>query len=305
MKPDYGLDAPGVMRNLALGGLAAAVAAVFAQVLPFAVLPLTQADRTIMSGSFSVTAFVLLLESAWMLYSSKVGKLHLRERVFDSLALRGNERVLDVGSGRGLLLVAAAKRLPQGEAVGIDLWSARDLSGNRPKAALENARLEGIGNRITVVTGDMTSMPFADAIFDAVVASLSVHNVHGRERRIAAIWEIARVLKPGGRLAIVDIARTGEYMNALRQLGWTDVRRTRYWLRMFPPLRMVIAIKPGGLAHEHPSQRRQEPTSPSYLQDRSSALCADWSDTAFSSPKVVTVQLDLDEPKTGWSIRSA
>ena len=79
MKADYGLDAPAVVRNLALGGVAAAIVAVLAQVLP-AVLPMTQSDRNTMSVWFVLTAVA----------------------------------VLDVGCGRGLLLVAAAKRLPEG-----------------------------------------------------------------------------------------------------------------------------------------------------------------------------------------------
>jgi arsenite methyltransferase len=244
MKPDYGLDAPGVIRNLAIGGLAAVIVAVLAQALPPAVLPMTRADRTITSVWFSLTGIILLIESMWMLYSSKAGKLHMRERVIDALALQGNERVLDVGCGRGLLLVAAAKRLPRGEAVGIDLWSARDLSDNRPEAALENARRERVENRVRVVTGDMTRMPFTDGSFDAVMASLSIHNIHRREGRATAVKEIARVLKPGGRVTIVDIARTGEYVDGFRQLGWTDIRRTGYSIGMFPPVRMVVGTKP-------------------------------------------------------------
>jgi cyclopropane fatty-acyl-phospholipid synthase-like methyltransferase len=73
-----------------------------------------------------------LVDLGWMLYSSRVGKLRMRGLVIDALGLRGNERVLDVGCGRGLLLIEAAKRLPEGEAVGLDLWSTRDLSDNRP-----------------------------------------------------------------------------------------------------------------------------------------------------------------------------
>src|SRR6202011_6116607 len=185
VKPDYGLDAPAVVRNLALGGVAAGIVAVLAQVLP-AVLPMTQSDRNTMSVWFALAALALLATSGWMLHSSKVGKLQMRERVIDALDLRGNERVLDVGCGRGLLLVAAAKRLPEGQALGLDLWSARDLSGNRPEMALENTRLEGVEKRVGVETGDMRKMPFPDASFDAAVAGLAIHNIHGREGRAAA-----------------------------------------------------------------------------------------------------------------------
>ena len=252
MKPDYGLDAPGVVRNLALGGLAAGVVAAFVQVLP-----LTQGDRNIASAWFGLTAFVLLFEVGWMLYSSRVGKLRMRARVIDALGLSGNERVLDVGCGRGLLLIEAAKRLPAGEAVGLDLWSSRDLSGNRPEVAMENARLEGVEKRIRLETGDMRKMPFAEASFDAAVASLAIHNVPDRKGRSAAVKEIARVLRPGSRVALLDFARTGEYLNTLRALGWTDVRRTGYSLHMFPPVRIVLGSRPAGPAETQMGHRAE------------------------------------------------
>jgi arsenite methyltransferase len=241
VKPDYGLDAPGIVRNLALGGLAAAIVAGLVQALPFA-----QGDRNIASVWFSLTAVILLVEVGWMLYSSRMGKLRLRTRVIDALSLRGNERVLDVGCGRGLLMIEAAKRLPGGEAVGLDLWSARDLSGNRPELTIENARLEGVEKRIRLETGDMRKMPFVETSFDAAVASLAIHNVPDREGRSAAVREIARVLRPGGRVALLDFVRTGEYATTLRALGWTDVRRTGYSLQMFPPVRMVLGSRPAG-----------------------------------------------------------
>lgn len=240
MKPDYGLDAPGVVRNLALGGLAAAIVAVAVQFLP-----LQPGDRNIASVWFSLTAAALFVEVAWLVYSSRVGKLRQGQILFDSLGLKGDEHVLDVGCGRGLLLVEAAKRLPHGLAVGIDLWSARDLSGNRPAATLENARREGVEARVKVETGDMRKLPFPDDSFDVAVASMAIHNVRDASGREAAVREIDRVLKPGGRVALLDFARTGEYERALRAAGWVDVGRSRYSLRMFPPVRTVHGSKPG------------------------------------------------------------
>src|SRR5262245_9698142 len=77
-----------------------------------------------------------------MFFSSKYGKVAERERLLSRLDWRGSERVLDVGCGRGLVLVGAAKRVPSGKAVGIDIWQAEDLSGNRPQWPLDNARRE-------------------------------------------------------------------------------------------------------------------------------------------------------------------
>ena len=74
-----------------------------------------------------------------------MGKLRLRDRVLDGLALRGDEQVLDVGCGHGLMLLGAAKRLKKGKAIGVDIWQKEDQAGNDPEATRENARREGRG----------------------------------------------------------------------------------------------------------------------------------------------------------------
>jgi hypothetical protein len=74
-----------------------------------------------------------------MIYGSRVRKLALRDRLLDELALRGDERMLDVGCGRGLMLLGAAQKLPRGRAFGIDLWQTVDQSGNSPEATQRNA----------------------------------------------------------------------------------------------------------------------------------------------------------------------
>ena len=75
-----------------------------------------------------------------MIWSSKVAKPSLRDRLLDSLELKGDEKVLDVGCGRGLLLIGIAKRLKSGKATGIDVWSHEDLSGNSADATKANAK---------------------------------------------------------------------------------------------------------------------------------------------------------------------
>src|SRR5437773_1876385 len=112
-----------------------------------------------------------------MVYGSKVRKVHLREKLLDSLALRGDEILLDAGCGRGLLLTAAARRLPRGKAVGIDLWRTVDQSGNDPERTLGNARAEGVADRIEIKTGDLRALPFADDSVDVVVSSWALHNI--------------------------------------------------------------------------------------------------------------------------------
>ena len=222
--PDYGLDAPGAVRNLFIVAGAGLLAWVtFAAHLWSGVLALGPfrfpLGRMGLGAALGGGAM-----GAWMAWDSKVGKVRERERLLDQLAWTGRERVLDVGCGRGLMLVGAAKRLTTGSAAGIDLWQEEDLSGNRPEATLENARLEGVAERIEVHTADMRQLPFPDASFDTVLSMSAIHNVYWAPGRAAALAEIARVLKPGGTVLIEDIRHMREYAAALRAGGCTDVR---------------------------------------------------------------------------------
>ncbi|HJZ92463.1 MAG TPA: class I SAM-dependent methyltransferase [Gemmataceae bacterium] len=220
-KPDYGVDAPGVVRNLALvaaAGLLAFVSAA-AGLWSGSVLGIPMAGIGL---GFAISCGIT---AALMVYGSKVGKVRGRERLLDLLPWRGDEQVLDVGCGRGLLLIAAARRLTTGRAIGVDIWQTEDLSGNRPDATLENARLEGVAERVEVRTADMRELPFPDAAFDTVVSSWAVHNLYDPQDREKALREIARVLKSRGRLLLRDIKHGGEYAAVLKSAGLEPIRR--------------------------------------------------------------------------------
>ena len=229
-RPDYGLDAPKVVRNLlAAGGAGYA--------LPLGVAlhlwpPVVGAGPVAgVTFRFPLAALGLSAGTAclamglWMIWTSRVGKVRGRERLLDRIAWTGHERVLDVGCGRGLLLVGAARRLTDGTAVGIDVWQAEDLSGNRPEATLENARREGVADRVEVRTADMRKMSFPDASFDVVVSSAAIHNLYAPDERAAAVREIARVLKKGGTALIDDIRHGSEYARVFAANGCSAVRR--------------------------------------------------------------------------------
>jgi ubiquinone/menaquinone biosynthesis C-methylase UbiE len=165
-----------------------------------------------------------------------------RDRLLDGIPWRGDELVLDVGCGRGLLLIGAAKRLTSGKAIGIDIWRSRDQSGNHREATLSNAAVEGVESRVEVRDGDARRIPCADATFDVVVSSFALHNIGGAKGRAQAVREIARVLKPGGVVAILDIRATREYQRVLRDCGFEGVERS--WL--FMNARVVRGKKPAG-----------------------------------------------------------
>lgn len=233
-RANYGIDAPGVVRNLMGGGLLAGIAAA----VLFSKVP-GLARALMWSGG---TCFV---SGALMVFGSKVWKLRPREKILDLLHLKSSHRVLDVGCGRGLMLIGAARRVPSGQAVGIDLWQTQDQSGNHPDVTRANAHVEGVEDRIQIETGDMRKLPFEDSSFDAITSSWAIHNIYDAAGRAEALREIVRVTKAGGRVALVDIRHTDEYANELRRLGMTGVTRSLPSFVFVTPSHIVTAQKPG------------------------------------------------------------
>jgi arsenite methyltransferase len=160
--------------------------------------------------------------AASYLYSTGPGKRAIWAQQLDELDLRGDEHVLDVGCGRGAVLMLAARRLPAGRAVGADVWRRRDQSGNSRAAAQRNAVAEGVGDRVELVDADARDLPFAGASFDVVVSSLAISNIRDADGRAQALREAVRVLRPGGRLRIVDDG-ADRYAVVLREAGCTRV----------------------------------------------------------------------------------
>jgi SAM-dependent methyltransferase len=147
---------------------------------------------------------VLLAFTGGYLHTTLRGKLLVWERELDRAGLKGNEQLIDLGCGRGAVLIEAARRLPEGRAVGVDLWSGKDKSGNRPEVTLANAAAAGVADRVDVHTCDMTALPFADGSFDVVTSALAIHNIPSAEGRYRAVDEAMRVLRPGGQLPVAD-----------------------------------------------------------------------------------------------------
>ena len=220
-RPNYGIDAPGVVRKMLLGGTGALLLLLPAA---FGFWPGRCLWGLLVVALLLVCAAYLLGMGCLLVYSSRVSKLREREQLLDLISLSGREHILDVGCGRGLMLVGAAKRLRDGKAVGINLWQAEDQTDNRPDAALNNARAEGVAERIEVQTADMRQLPFPDRSFDAVVSHWAVHNLRKAEERARALAEMHRVLKPAGWVVLADIEHHAEYAAGFARLGFTDIQ---------------------------------------------------------------------------------
>jgi demethylmenaquinone methyltransferase / 2-methoxy-6-polyprenyl-1,4-benzoquinol methylase len=123
---------------------------------------------------------------------------HWRSRAIRSLGLTGRERVLDLCTGTADLAIAAGQaRPPAARVVGVDFAGAMLTIGAR------KIRRAGLSGRITLARGDAMRIPVADASVDAVTIAFGIRNVEDPE---LALRDVARVLKPGGRLVVVEFA---------------------------------------------------------------------------------------------------
>ncbi len=120
-----------------------------------------------------------------------------RSAVIDRMGITGTEKILDAGCGTGALLVALKGRYPSVSAEGLDpdekaLEIAKRKSGRK-------------GLDIKWHLGFMEKMPFDDSSFDIVVSTLALHHVNP-EKKLQALMDCRRVLRPSGRMVLVDVS---------------------------------------------------------------------------------------------------
>lgn len=119
-----------------------------------------------------------------------------REKIIDLARMNVGESILDVGCGTGTLAIAAKRRVgPPGKVFGIDT-SPEMIARARKKA-------KKTGLEIDFRNEPVQALPFADAQFDVVLSTLMLHHLPSKGRK-EGVHEMRRVLKPGGRVLVVD-----------------------------------------------------------------------------------------------------
>ena len=157
-----------------------------------------------------------------------------RRRAVRALALTGRERLLDMCTGTADLAIAAAT-VPTGQAAEI---IGIDFSGEMLRHAAAKVRAAGLGRRIHIVRGDATTMPMADASVDAAAVAFGTRNVIDAAQ---ACGEFRRVLRPGGRLAVLEFG--APRMPGLRTAYlW-------YFRRVLPRIGALVSAHPDAYAY--------------------------------------------------------
>jgi SAM-dependent methyltransferase len=199
---------------LALIGFAFGVAS-FTALLP---------DSALLKFS-TLTVGVLLIIPALLARHFAISKwtyaANIRKQIFDSLALRGDEKILDVGCGSGVLLNEAARRLSTGKATGIDIWAPHSGGGNYA-LLMKNAKAEDVADKIEFKQADVRKLPFEDSSRRHSLSG-ALHHIGHRAEHEQAISEMLRVLKPNGQIALMDISHMIEgYSENMNSKGITS-----------------------------------------------------------------------------------
>jgi demethylmenaquinone methyltransferase / 2-methoxy-6-polyprenyl-1,4-benzoquinol methylase len=121
-----------------------------------------------------------------------------RDRAVDALSLSSGARVLDLCTGTGDLAIAIVHRTNGATVVGVD------FAGEMLRLARIKVSGASLDRRIRLVRGDATHIPLPDASCDAATIAFGIRNVAEPQRALA---ELARVIRPGGRLAILEFGQ--------------------------------------------------------------------------------------------------
>lgn len=192
-KPNYGGPGFHVFINLGFGIILLSIAVLGAMFLHLLLLLLV-----------FPSLYFIFSALKWKKGSILEERLKIRDELIKFVQPKDGDKVLDVGTGGGLLAIGFAKALKGGEAVGIDIWTGLG-GGTTLKIAKRNAEIEGVADKVKFEEGDARNIPYPDNYFDIVVASFAIHIVH--KEREKAFQEMVRVLRSGGKFAIIEPPR--------------------------------------------------------------------------------------------------
>ncbi|MDO5510586.1 MAG: bifunctional demethylmenaquinone methyltransferase/2-methoxy-6-polyprenyl-1,4-benzoquinol methylase UbiE [Weeksellaceae bacterium] len=138
-----------------------------------------------------------------------------RKKIVKRIQALGAERILDVATGTGDLAIAIAQGNPNASITGFDLSAGMLAKG------VEKVKAKGLENQVEMIQGDAENMPFESDSFDVVTVAFGVRNFENLEK---GLLELQRVLKPGGKLMILEFSYPEKFpMKQLYTLYFTNI----------------------------------------------------------------------------------
>jgi SAM-dependent methyltransferase len=167
---------------------------------------------------------------AYLLFSQKGGRFQekLYNLIIQHLEPEMGAKILDIGSGNGVLAVKLAQQYPTLEVVGMDYWG-QDWEYSK-SVCEKNAHIGGVEARVRFQKGDAAALEFASASFDGAISNLTFHEVRSVTDKRAVLLEALRVVKPGGKFAFIDYfydkkyyGESAQFETYLKGLGLSQV----------------------------------------------------------------------------------
>ncbi len=176
---------------------------------------------------------------------TRQARLRIGDRIVGAVTWRGDEQVLDVGTGSGITLIGCAHQLTTGRATGIDIYDP-NAGGGTPEIFWKNAQQEGVTDRVDLQNVNACQMPFPNDSFDVVVSTLAFHHIHSSsaaEGRREATREILRILRPGGTILIYDAAHPlAEVESVLRAAGIHNIQRSGHFFTLLQAKKVYSSV---------------------------------------------------------------
>ncbi len=184
---------------------------------------------------------------AYVMFSQKGGQV--QEKVYNliiqSLGEEVKGRILDIGSGNGVLAVKLAQQHREVTVVGIEYWG-KDWEYSK-EVCDKNARIAKVESRVHFQKGDAAALEFAPDSFDGAISNLTFHEVQSVTDKRAVVQEALRVVKPGGTFAFVDYFYAEKYYGKAVEFE-SYLRDQKLSQLEYKPLREMFAL-PALLRH--------------------------------------------------------
>ncbi|MFI8684607.1 class I SAM-dependent methyltransferase [Rossellomorea sp. NPDC077527] len=203
----------------------------------------------VLSGVLSLPFLYIAFILSYSIYQFSAFGGNYQSRIHDLIVSKvdgGAEKILDIGTGSGSLIIKLAKHFPSSTLTGIDYWGE---NWEYSKVQCEqNAEIEGVSNRIHFLKASASKLPFQDAAFDVVVSCLTFHEVKDSTDKTAVIKEALRCLKPGGDFVFMDLFQdektfgdVNELIASLMKDGVSDIES--YTLAEYIPMPSILLNK--------------------------------------------------------------